>query len=124
VPKKDLDEWIQKARTSQQNTVFPGTVQNEADGWRNLVTGKRRLTLVQCVAVGLLYLGMGVVFWGMIELKLHDSAPTSSVVDRLVAVFGDWAILFFICGMFFLLLRWRVRHALLSGKVREDHHQM
>jgi hypothetical protein len=117
--KSGQEEWMKDVRETQQNIVFPGTLRNEASGWRGLITSKRPLTAVQVVGIGLMYLGMGVVFWGLISDKLRRSKG-SPFIERLVGGFGDWIVLFVIFAAFFLLLRWRVRRALITDKRRES----
>jgi len=97
---RDRQNWLREVGASQRNVVFPDTLQNEANGWRKLITSKRPLTLVQAVGIALLYLGMGMVLWNESRLKL----------------LGGWVVLFVIFGVFFLILRWRVRCALRSGR--------
>lgn len=94
---RDRENWLHEVSASQRNVVFPDTLQNEASGWRRLITSKRPLTLVQVIGIALLYFGMGVVLWG-IRWNL-----------------GGWAVLLLIFGVCFLILRWRVRRALRSG---------
>jgi hypothetical protein len=113
--KSGQDEWMKDAREKQRNVVFPDTLRNEASGWRRLMTSKQPLTVVQTVGIGLLYLAMAVVFWGLISGRLRGSVG-SSLFDRVLGGFGDWIVLFGILGAFFLLLRWRVRRALLANK--------
>ncbi len=57
-------EWVKDLRERQRNIVFPDTLRNEARGWRRLMKSKQPLTVVQKVGIGLLFLGMGVVFFG------------------------------------------------------------
>ena len=115
--KSGQEEWMEEVRERQRNTVFPDTLRNEASGWRRLMTSKQPLTIVQKVGIGLLFLGMGVVFWSVISDKLRGSAG-SSFFDRVFGGFGDWIVLFAILAAFFLLLRWRIRRALLARKHR------
>jgi len=37
--------WLEDVRARQRNVVFPDTVQNEVRFWRNLITGKQRMTV-------------------------------------------------------------------------------
>jgi hypothetical protein len=115
--KSGQEEWMNDVRESQRNVVFPDTLRNEVSGWRRLMTSGRPLTIVQKVGIGLLYLGMGVVFWAPISDKLRRSAG-SPFVDRVLGGFGTWIGLFAIFGLFSLLLRWRVRRALPADKHR------
>ncbi len=109
--KSGQEEWMKDARERQRNVVFPDALRNEASGWRRLMTGKQPLTTVHTIGIGLLFLGMGVVLWGLISEKLRHSAG-NSFIDRVFGGFGDWIVLFAILGALFLLLRWRVRRTL------------
>src|SRR5215469_17800047 len=100
MPQKDSERWMEDVRASQRNIVFPDTVQNEASGWRKLITSKRPLTLVQIIGLGLLYLAVGAVFWDSLRWNL----------------LGKWAVLLIAFGISFLILRWRVRVALRPPK--------
>ena len=111
------EEGMNDVHESQRNVVFPDTLRNEVSGWRRLMTSGRPLTIVQKIGIALLYLVMAVVVWVPISDKLHRSAG-SPFVDRVLAGFGTWIGLLAILGMFFLLLRWRVRRALLADKHR------
>lgn len=113
--KSGREEWMKDMREGQRNVVFPDALRNEASGWRRLMTGKQPLTTVHTIGIGLLSLGMGVVFWGLISEKLRHSAG-NSFIDRVFGGFGDWIVLFAMFGVFFLLLRWRVRRALHANK--------
>ena len=55
------EEWLQDIETRQRNVVFPDTVNNEARFWRNIIEGKRKLSVVQKVGVGLMVLVVGVI---------------------------------------------------------------
>jgi len=107
---------MKDVRESQRNVVFPDTLRNEASGWRRLMTSKQPLIPVQKVGIGLLLFAMAVSLGGLIFGKLRGSAG-SSFFDRVFG-FGDLILLFGIFGAFFLLLRWRVRRALLAHKHR------
>jgi hypothetical protein len=115
--KSGHEEWVKDLRERQRNIVFPDTLRNEARGWRRLMKSKQPLTVVQKVGIGLLCLGMGVVFLVPVSDKLRGSAG-DPILDRLVGGFGDWIVLFAVLGTFFLLLRWRVRRALLTHRHR------
>jgi hypothetical protein len=116
---KRQEEWEQDVRARQRNTVFPDTVQNEARLWRNLANGKQKLTIVQYVGIALMFLTLASIFWGD-AAERYRFAASGSMFDRLVAAFGWWAIILGLFGVFFLILRWRVRRALLSEK-RPNH---
>jgi hypothetical protein len=113
--RKRQEEWQQDISARQRNTVFPDTVQNEGRFWRNLASGKQNLTIVQVIGIALFFLTVAVIFWSDAVEKFRFAA-SGSTFDRLVPVFLNWAIILVLFVVFFLLLRWRVRRALLSGK--------
>jgi hypothetical protein len=113
--RKGQEEWQEGVSARQRNVVFPDTVQNEGRLWRNLASGKQKLTIVQGVGIALFFLTLGGIFWSDAARKFRFAA-SGSIFDRLVPVFADWAIILVVFVVFFLLLRWRVRRALLSGK--------
>jgi hypothetical protein len=48
------EEWLRDVEARQRNIVSPDTAQNEARFWRNLLSGKEPLTIVQRVGLGIL----------------------------------------------------------------------
>jgi hypothetical protein len=113
--RKNREEWEQDLSARQQNVVFPDTVRNEGNLWRNLMSGKQKLTLVQCVGVALMYLALIAILWGYAAIKFR-SGTSGPLLERLLATASDFVIPLGLLGVFFLVLRWRVRRALLSGK--------
>jgi len=117
--RRGREEWLQDINARQRNTVFPDTVQNEGRLWRNLASGKQKLTIVQVIGIALFFLTIVAIFWGQAADGLRYAA-SGSILDRFVAAFGWWAIILGLFGVLFLVLRWRVRRALLSVE-RKDH---
>jgi hypothetical protein len=116
--RKGREEWQQDVNARQRNVVFPDTVQNEAGFWRNLASGKQKLTLVQAIGVALIFLTLAGFFWRE-AVRRFTFGTSGPLFDRLVATlatFGSEAMLLGWFAFFFLLLRWRVRRALLSGR--------
>jgi hypothetical protein len=111
---KGREEWEADIRARQRNTVFPDTVENEGRFWRNLASGKQKLTVMQGIGIALMFLLLGGIFWSH-AVERFRYAASGSVFDRLVPV-TDWAVVLVVFVVSFLLLRWRVRRALLSGK--------
>ena len=109
------EEWQQDINARQRNVVFPDTVQNEGRLWRNLSSGKQKLTVVQWIGIALLFLTMVGVLWedAARRFRFGTSGP---LFGRLVGTFSSWAIALGLLGVLFLILRWRVLRALLSGK--------
>lgn len=113
--RRGREEWLQDIDARQRNSVFPDTVQNEGRFWRNLASGKQKLTIVQIIGIALMFLTVIAIFWSDAAWKFRFAA-SGSIFDRLVPVFADWAIILGVFVVFFLVLRWRVRRALLSSK--------
>ena len=115
VMSKRREEWQQDVSARQRNVVFPDTVQNEARLWRNLIGGKEKLTTVQAVGIALIFLLLVAIFWESAAPRFR-SGTSGSLFERLVGTLAGWVIPLGVFGVFFLLLRWRVRRALLPGK--------
>ena len=113
--RKRQEEWQDDVSARQRNVIFPDTVQNEGRFWRNLKNGKQKLTIVQVIGIALFFLLLGGIFWSDAARKFRFAA-SGSTFDRLSPVFADWALILVVFVAFFLLLRWRIRRALLSGK--------
>jgi hypothetical protein len=116
--RRGREEWLQDINARQRNTVFPDTVENEGRFWRNLASGKQKLTIAQIIGIALMLLTVGAILWSDAAWKIRFAA-SGSIFDRLVPVVTDWAIILAVFVVFFLVLRWRVRRALLSGKRRD-----
>jgi hypothetical protein len=116
---KGREEWEADVRARQRNTVFPDTVQNEGRFWRNLVSGKQRLTTVQTIGIVLIFLPLVGIAWRE-AVRRFTFGTSGSTSDRLVAtavsLVSSVAIPVGLLAVLFLLLRWRVRRALLSEK--------
>jgi hypothetical protein len=110
--RQSREEWMRDVSARQRNLVFPNTVNNEARFWRNVIAGKQGLSIGQAIGLGLICFTTLPVIWLAIRTKLEGPRASGSVLDRLLASFGDWKILFGIFGVLFLLLRWRTRRAL------------
>jgi hypothetical protein len=54
------DQWLQEIEARQRNIVFPDTLRNETQGWRNL--SKRSLTTTLKIGLALL----AIMGWGML----------------------------------------------------------
>ena len=118
--RKRREEWEQDVNARQRNVVFPDTARNEGRFWRNLVSVKEKLTIVQAIGLALFLLIPASIFWSDAVRQFHFAAA-GSTLDRLVPVVVDWAIKLGLFGVFFLILRWGVRRALLSERRRDRH---
>jgi hypothetical protein len=94
--RKGQEEWMRDVELSQRNIVFPDMVSNEATFWRNIISGKARLSIAQVLGI--------VLICGLL------AAPVWEILRSLRFSVG-WLFLCG-CGALFLLLRWRVRRAL------------
>jgi hypothetical protein len=116
---KRQEEWQQEISARQRNTVFPDTVQNEARLWRNLASAKQKLTIVLAVGAALIFLTLVSFAWRE-AVRTFTFGTSGSTSDRLVAtavsLVSSVAIPLGLLAGLFLLLRWRVRRALLSEK--------
>ncbi len=53
---KNPDEWTKLVVQGQRNIVFPETAANEARFWRNMITGKRKLSCTQSLGIAVMAL--------------------------------------------------------------------
>jgi len=117
--KRSANEWMRDVELSQRNIVFPDTLRNEMKGWRSLITSKKPLSVLQVVALLVLYLSvLSTLFltgYGAFEI-FHKTSGTG--VSRVVAAFGPFVTIAVLCGAVLLLLRWRVRKALAGADKR------
>ena len=120
--RKRREEWQQDINARQRNIVFPDTAQNEGRLWRNLASGTQRLTILQAV-------GAALIFFTLLGFALREAVreftffTSGPLFDRLTAtlaslVFGVVTPLGLLV-IIFLLLRWRVRVALPSSRLRK-----
>jgi len=119
VVRKRREEWQQDINARQRNVVFPDTAQNEGRLWRNLASGQQKFTIVQTIGAALIFLTL--VGFGWREAVRRFTFGTSGTLfDRLTATLASLgssvAIPLVLLAILFLLLRWRVRRALPSGK--------
>jgi len=98
------DEWLHDIDARQRNVVFPDTVVNEGRFWRNVAEGKRRLTTVQKIGVGLL--GLCAITIAFV-ITFSENYPWSRTFSRekLAATAIEWVIAFAILAAFLLLFR-------------------
>ena len=115
VVSKRREEWQQDINARQRNTVFPDTAQNEGRLWRNLASGRQKLTIVQGIAIALIVFTIVSIEWrqAVRTFRFGTSGPT---FGRLIAIFLNLAIPLGLFGIFLLVLRWAVRRELLSKK--------
>lgn len=100
--KRSPDEFLRDVEARQRNIVFPDTASNEARFWRNVISGKTRLSTVQVVGI--------VLVCGILAEWIRDILKVRTSIFTWLFLGG--------CGAVFLLLRWRIRKALASAHKR------
>jgi hypothetical protein len=95
-------EWLRDVAERQRNVVFPDTATNEARFWRNIISGKSHLTIVQTIGIALVWLALAFPLWALLKWM------TSSMYA--------WLLLTLFAAAF-LLLRWRTHRALSNIRV-------
>jgi hypothetical protein len=93
---------MREVELRERNTVFPDTALNEARFWRNLVSGKQRVSAAHVVFI--------VLVCGVLAVPVWD------ILKAMTSIFGGLFLAG--CGALFLLLRWRVRKALAGAQKR------
>lgn len=102
--REDLNGTRRARRTDSHVELRPGDIvprdipSYETMFWQNIISGKRRLSAVQVIGIGIPSGAVAFVLWSMIKGMI------SSPIIGLLFVSA--------CGALFLLLRWRVRKAL------------
>ena len=111
------EEWQRDINARQRNVVVPDTAQNDGRLWRNLARGKQKLTIVQIIGAALIFLTLAGISWRE-AVRTFTFGTSGSTFDRFVATLASLgsavAIPLGLLGIIFLVLRWRVRRALLS----------
>ena len=97
-----LKEWERDVINRQRNIVFPDTAENEARFWRNVLSGKRPLTVAQKIGLGILLLGASTLV--ALTFTSYDQGPWRS---RLLGTAVDWGFALALLGGFLLLMKWR-----------------
>lgn len=93
------DQWLQEIEARQRNIVFPDTLRNETQGWRNL--SKRPLTTTSQIALALL----AIMGWGMVVFVLFEAAGAGMVWPLVIGMILLW-------GPIFGLIAWATHRAL------------
>jgi len=117
--KRSPNEFRRDIEMRQRNIVYRDTLRNETRAWRNLISSKEPLSVLQVVGILLLYSLVLSVLLLMGYAAFEQFHSTSgSVLNRIIAGFGPWVIIVLLCGAVFLLLRWRIQKALVGGNKR------
>lgn len=101
VSKRDERPHLEDVDQRQRNIVFPDTVSNETRFWRNLYTGKQKLTVIQVFGVIVL------AIWVMIlaGLPFLMDRDVNSGWEGYLSVLIEWLLAFGLLGGFLLAFR-------------------
>jgi hypothetical protein len=105
------DRWLGDVRQRQRNVVFPDTAANESRFWRNIISGKEKLSLSQIVGITLMYLAVSAVAYGVISTQMRVSGIQGTLWERIVGNFGAWFILLGVGAVFLLVGKWVSRRS-------------
>lgn len=115
VSHRGKDEWLRDLDARQRNVVFPDTAENEARLWRNIISGKGRLSPVQIIGISLVCLTLAAVVYSYISDQLRFTDIQGSLWERVLGTFGDWFILFGAAAVLLLII-WAIRFCLRLSK--------
>jgi hypothetical protein len=117
--KRSANKFQRNVEVRQRNVVFPNPVPDQDTMLRNLITSKKPLSVLHVVGFSVLYLSVLSLLFITGYFAFEQFLGTSgSGVNRIVAGFGPWVIVLMLCGVVFLLLRWRIRKALVGAHQR------
>jgi hypothetical protein len=95
--RQSQEQWLRDIDARQRNIVFPDTAENEGRFWRNIISGKRRLSIVQIIGIGIMWVAVALPLWELVQWM------RVSIVS--------WLLLSLLAASF-VLLAWRTRKAL------------
>jgi hypothetical protein len=107
VKRRNREEWLRDVQARQRNIVFPDTAANEARFWRNLYTGRQKLTTLQTIGVAVMLLAVIAVVIGITFGYAYDAY--TSWAQRIASAALEWAFGLGLLGGFLLLLKWGTR---------------
>ena len=110
------DRWLSDVHARQRNVVFPDTAANESRFWRNIISGKERLSGTQVVGIALMYLVLAAVAYGLISTQMRVSGIRGSLSQRIIGNFGGWFILLGIGAAFLMAGKWVSRRSTLAKR--------
>lgn len=87
------DRWESDVGARQHNLVFPDTAANESRFWRNIISGKEKLSTSQIVGIALMYLTLAAVGYGIISTQMRVSGTQGTLWERIMGNFAGWIIL-------------------------------
>jgi H+/Cl- antiporter ClcA len=86
-------EWQRDVRARQRNVVFPDTTANEARFWRNLITGRQKLSVSQIIGIVLVCLTLAAAVYVLVSTQLRVTDVQGTLWERVFSNFGIWIIL-------------------------------
>jgi hypothetical protein len=98
---KNQSEWEQDVAQRQRNVVFPDTATNEARFWRNMMSGKRKLSRMQLLGIAVMALTFLAGVMGLISTQLRTAEGT--LVQRIMESMGTWIVLLAILALILLV---------------------
>jgi hypothetical protein len=110
------DRWLSDVHARQRNVVFPDTAANESRFWRNIISGKERLSGTQVVGIALMYLVLAAVAYGLISTQMRVSGIRGSLSQRIIGNFGGWFILLGIGAALLMAGKWVSRRSTLAKR--------
>jgi hypothetical protein len=106
---RNREAWEHDLEARQRNIVFPDTVANEARFWRNLTSGKQRITGATAVYISIYLLTAVGLVLGLMSGQLFELRRVGLPWWwRVITVGGLWAVVSTLMGGLLLLIRWRV----------------
>lgn len=86
----EKERWHRDVDDRQRNIVFPDTAANESRFWRNLISGRRKLSVTQIIGIAIMYLTLAAVVYDLVSTQLRASDAQGNLWERIVGNFGVW----------------------------------
>src|SRR4051812_27821757 len=102
---QDREDWLRDVEASQRNTVFPDTADNERRFWKNVLSGKRPLSLVQAVGLFLIGLMLICLLFSTIADPFREGRGKLPLWAFVINNYGGYIIALGVLGGFLLLLK-------------------
>jgi predicted phage tail protein len=113
------NEWQRDLYARQRNVVFPDTAANEARFWRNLITGKQKLSVAHIIGLGLMFLTLAGALYAVVSIQLEISGAEGPLWKRVLSSFG-MRILLLVVGVAILVGGQIVSRRAKGGRPRQD----
>jgi hypothetical protein len=118
---KKRDHWLQGIKNRQRNVVFPDTVRNEAEFWRNLIRGKLNRIQQVAVVIFLVYIIGTIAFITIAPFSKLKGPILGRVLEGLSFWLADALLVLVIFGPLFALLVWGTRRRGKHGRGTKKH---